>query len=71
MTATDAPLLLVVGDIARRLNCSSRQVHRLAKNGLMPPGYKLVGLRRWRADEIDAWVAGGCKPVTPTAPITN
>lgn len=71
MTATDAPLLLVVGDIARRLNCSTRQVQRLAKNGLMPPGHKLVGLRRWRADEIDAWIVEGFPPVATPAPDTN
>lgn len=42
---------------------SARHVFRMADEGLMPWGVKLGALRRWRRDELEAWVAGGCKPV--------
>jgi predicted DNA-binding transcriptional regulator AlpA len=42
---------------------SERTVFRFADGGLMPGGYKIGALRRWDRDEIEAWIAGGCKPV--------
>ena len=56
--------LLDINAVADRLACDPRTVHRLAKSGAMPFGKKLgKSLRRWSADEIDSWIAGGCKPV--------
>jgi hypothetical protein len=55
-----------LGDAKRvgtRLGCSWRHVLRLADRGLMPWGLKLGSLRRWDMDEIEVWIAGGCKPV--------
>jgi predicted DNA-binding transcriptional regulator AlpA len=45
------------------LGCSWRTVLRLADRGAIPWGHKLGSLRRWDAAEIDAFIAGGCKPV--------
>jgi hypothetical protein len=28
----------------------------------MPPGVKLGALRRWDAEQLEAWIANGCKP---------
>lgn len=65
MTATtDAPRLLVTEDVAGLLLCSPRNVQRLVKDGAMPGGFKLNGLRRFNADEIAAWLAAGCPRVT-------
>jgi predicted DNA-binding transcriptional regulator AlpA len=45
------------------LGCSWRHVLRMADRGLMPWGLKIGALRRWDMAEIEAWIAGGCKPV--------
>jgi hypothetical protein len=29
----------------------------------MPWGVKIGALRRWDMDEIERWIAGGCRPV--------
>jgi len=49
--------------VAARLGCSARHVYRMADMGVMPWGFKLGFLRRWDADEIESWIAGGAKPV--------
>jgi predicted DNA-binding transcriptional regulator AlpA len=59
----DAPRLLTTKDVADLLRISPRQVDRLRKAGRIPPGFKLNGLRRWRADDIRAWHDAGCPPV--------
>jgi predicted DNA-binding transcriptional regulator AlpA len=54
--------LLDVKEVGARLDCSWRHVLRLADRGAMPPGIKLGALRRWDAEQLEAWIAGGCKP---------
>jgi excisionase family DNA binding protein len=49
--------------VAHRLGCSWRTVYRHADAGRIPPGIKLGALRRWDAAELDAFIAGGCKPL--------
>jgi predicted DNA-binding transcriptional regulator AlpA len=46
-----------------RLGCSWRTVLRHADAGRIPPGIKLGALRRWDTAELDAFIAGGCKPL--------
>ena len=55
--------LLTVHDVAARLKCSWRHILRLADRGAMPAGVKLGALRRWRADEVERWLAAGCPSV--------
>jgi hypothetical protein len=38
----------------------------MAEDGRMPWGMKLGALRRWDAEELEAWIAAGCKPVCQT-----
>ena len=47
--------------------CSIRHVRRLYDSGKMPAPIKLGALIRFRRAEIDAWIAGGCKPVRAVA----
>jgi excisionase family DNA binding protein len=54
--------LLDVKAVAALLGCSPRHIYRLADAGHMPPPVRLGALVRWRRQEIDAWLAGGCKP---------
>jgi excisionase family DNA binding protein len=60
----DAPAaaLLTVRAVAALLHCSPRHVYRLADAGLMPAPVRLGHLVRWRRQDLDAWLAAGCKP---------
>ena len=50
---------LTIRDLAARLQCSDRNVRRLATEGRIPPGRMIGGLRRWHIDEVRAWETGG------------
>jgi predicted DNA-binding transcriptional regulator AlpA len=58
--------LIDARETGRVLGCSWRTVYRLADAGRIPPGYKLNALRRWDLAEIEAFIAGGCKPPRAT-----
>jgi excisionase family DNA binding protein len=59
-----APALLDVRAVTALLGCSPRNVYRLADRGAMPSPIKLgAALVRWRRQDLDAWLAGGCRPV--------
>jgi excisionase family DNA binding protein len=60
--ASGAAQLLDVRAVARLLGCSERHVYRLSDSGQMPAPVKLGALVRWRRQDLDAWLAGGCKP---------
>jgi predicted DNA-binding transcriptional regulator AlpA len=49
--------------VGARVGVSWRTVYRYADSGLMPRGLKIGTLRRWDMDQIETWIAGGCKPV--------
>ena len=55
--------LLTVNEVAERLRVGRRTVYRWTDAGLMPRPLKLGSLVRWRADELDRWIAGGCPKV--------
>ena len=52
-----------VDDLARRFRMSRRSVFRYADSGRLPWGMTLGQLRRWSRREIEAFEAGGCKPL--------
>jgi predicted DNA-binding transcriptional regulator AlpA len=54
--------------LGARLSCSWRHVLRMADRGLIPWGLKLGSLRRWDMEEIEEWIASGCKPCQSTKP---
>ncbi|HEV3258706.1 MAG TPA: helix-turn-helix domain-containing protein [Gemmataceae bacterium] len=58
-----AAQLLDVRAVAEVLNCSPRHIYRLADAGRMPAPIKLGALVRWRRQDLDAWLATGCRPV--------
>jgi len=53
-------LLLSASTLAKRLDISVRTLWRLRSSGKLPPPVHLGGSLRWRAREIDAWIAAGC-----------
>ena len=57
-----AAQLLDVRAVAALLCCSTRHVYRLQDAGLIPPAVRLGALVRWRRQEIEDWINGGCRP---------
>jgi predicted DNA-binding transcriptional regulator AlpA len=64
-TARTDKLLLSDLDVEALTGFDARTVRRRADDGTMPAGVKIGGLRRWRRDEIEAWVRDGCPRVRP------
>lgn len=62
-----APVMLDVKAVAAMLGCSPRHIYRLSDAGKMPAPVKLGALVRWRRDEVETWIAGGCRPVRSIA----
>jgi predicted DNA-binding transcriptional regulator AlpA len=60
LRASAASRLVCVEDVATLLSASPRTVRRLDAAGKLPRGIKLGGLKRWREDELLAWIAAGC-----------
>jgi excisionase family DNA binding protein len=58
-----AAALLDVKSVAVLLGCSPRHVYRLADTAQIPAPVRLGALVRWRRQDLDAWLATGCKPV--------
>ncbi|HQM50459.1 MAG TPA: helix-turn-helix domain-containing protein [Candidatus Hydrogenedentes bacterium] len=54
---------LKVDGVAEMLDCSVRSVYRLADAGKLPRPVRLGGMVRWNSADLEAWVAGGCRPV--------
>ena len=62
MTTTAAmvsPVLIGPIGLARALDCSRRHVEHLDAGGHLPKSVRLGRLRKWRLDEITAWIAAG------------
>jgi excisionase family DNA binding protein len=57
--------LLDVRAVAALLDCSPRHVYRMSDAGRMPAPVRLGALVRWRRQDLDAWQAGGCRPLRP------
>ena len=54
------PRFLTRVTLAATLDCSVRHVDYLDSQGRLPRSIRLGRLKRWRASEIDAWIAAGC-----------
>jgi len=52
--------LISIDVLAKRLDCSSRHIRRLADSGRIPRPIKLGALLRWVTVDIDRWIAAGC-----------
>jgi predicted DNA-binding transcriptional regulator AlpA len=56
----DSPLLLNIAEVAKLLQVSVRTVNRLDSGGWMPKAIRILGCKRFRRNEIVAWIAAGC-----------
>ena len=61
-------MLIDVRTVAAKYGADERSIFRWADAGKIPFGVKLGSLRRWDVLEIDAHIAGGCKPVRTVKP---
>ena len=66
-----AERLLNVYEVAARLRVSSRQVWKLAAAGQIPQPLKLARSARWRASDIDRFIADGCSMAGDLEPMTT
>ncbi|MBK9118008.1 MAG: excisionase family DNA-binding protein [Phycisphaerales bacterium] len=58
------PALLDVAGVAALLGCSKPHVRRLADARRMPAPLRVGALVRWRAGDIQEWIAAGCPRVS-------
>ena len=49
--------LLTVRDVAKRLQVNEKTVRRWREEKRLPPALVVAGIVRWRADDIDDWIA--------------
>ena len=61
-------MLIDVRTVAAKYGADERSIFRWADAGKIPFGVKLGSLRRWDIVEIDAHIAGGCKPIRRVRP---
>ena len=58
--------LLNVKELSRMLGVSVRHCFRMNDRADLPRPVRLGAAVRWRRSEIEAWIAGGCKPMRNT-----
>jgi prophage regulatory protein len=54
-----APLLVDINDLSRLLQRSVASLHRDELAGRLPAGLKIGRSKRWRYDEVKAWIEAG------------
>ena len=59
---TERPLI-DVKEFAAKLGCCPKHIRRMADAGRCPPPIQLGGLRRWKRQVVDDWIAAGCPVV--------
>ena len=58
--------MLTERDLADRFQCTPRTIRRWETIGDLPPSVTYGGFKRWRADDIDAWVELRVREAEPT-----
>lgn len=57
------PKLLTRGDVCRELQLSMRTLSRLISRGNIPLPVRIGRNVRWRAIDIEEWIAQGCPSI--------
>jgi excisionase family DNA binding protein len=55
------PALHTADDVAALLQCSVRNVWKLADRGALPGMVRIGKLVRFRVNDVNAWIANGCQ----------
>ena len=58
--AVTEALMLTTSDLAKLLQCSSRNVSRLEQSGRIPRANRVGALVRWPRTAIENWIESGC-----------
>lgn len=58
--ADSKAILITAEKLAARLSLSKRTIYRLLSAGAMIKPIRLRGIVRWRAAEVEEWIAAGC-----------
>ena len=58
---SETPLLITASKLAALLEISTRTLWRLRSAGRLPEPVRLGGAVRWRREDIQEWIAGGCQ----------
>ena len=53
--------LISAAELAELLNVSTRTLWRLLSAGKLIKPIKIGGSTRWRLEEVQAWIADGCR----------
>ena len=61
------PLLVDIVELSRLLQRSPASLRRDEAHGRLPPAIRIGRSKRWRVDDIQAWVQAGA-PATATSP---
>jgi len=61
---TTESVLMTADDLAAALRISTRTLWRLRSASKLPQSIRLGGSVRWRASDIEAWIAAGCPAET-------
>lgn len=56
----ESAMLVSAEKLAQQLDISIRTLWRLRAAGKLPAPVRLGGSVRWRVEEIQAWIDGGC-----------
>ena len=62
--------LLDAADVALLLNISRRKLEGLVARGKGPPFMRFGRIRRWRSEDIDAWVTEQLETSIKRSPVT-
>ncbi len=54
------PILITADELAAKLALSKRTIYRLLSAGAMIKPIRIRGIVRWRAAEVEEWIAAGC-----------
>ena len=60
------PVMLKVREVAELCGVSTRTITRMVDAGKMPSPVRLGGAVRWNREELEAWIASGCRDVSST-----
>lgn len=58
--------LLSKKQVAEKMDCSWRTIHRLRDMGKICPPVRVGSLVKWRESDIDQWILAGCPDVART-----
>lgn len=57
--------LLTLADVRERVRFSKAHIYKLVRKGRFPKPLHVGGASRWRASDVQSWIASLCAPSEP------